>query len=152
MHAFTVASTSSHREVIVDNVRTYVGQTCLDIRKQTRSRRNRLCFWVRNTCKHYFGKGFWIEFQKGLLFIINPKSEKIYRNLYRKICDVFFEIPSQIVQITSHFAMRSREIIHWPYDTYTMQMNLPMAMVPVNGAIARVSQVHVSTGNILWWL
>ena len=35
-------------------------------------------------------------------------SEKICRNLYRKICDVLFEIPSQIVQITAHFAMRYR--------------------------------------------
>ena len=35
-------------------------------------------------------------------------SANICRNLYREICNVLFEIPSQIVQITSHFAMRYR--------------------------------------------
>ena len=63
------------------------------------------------TCKHYFGKGLWItDFQKCLL--LNHYSETIYRNLYRKICDVLFEILSQIVQITTHFAVRYRRIVH----------------------------------------
>ena len=35
-------------------------------------------------------------------------NKKICRNLYRKICDVLFEIPSQIVQITSYFALQYR--------------------------------------------
>ena len=59
------------------------------------------------TCKHYFRKGLWIWFPK--MFIINRYtcSEKIYRNLYRKICDVLFETPLQIVQMTS------LELKHW---------------------------------------
>ena len=121
----------------------------MDIRKQTWSGRNPLYFLVGNIHVNIIsGKICEYDFKKGLL--LNPNSEKIiYRNLYHKNCDVFFEIPSQIVQITSHFVMRYRGN-HSLSMIRTMQTNLPMTMVPVNGVIARVSQV--STGNLLWRL
>ena len=96
----TSASTPSRREVIVDHVRwmdvhVHVPLHGLDIRKQTWSG------WNPILCKRYFGKGLWIWFQKCLL--LNHNSEKICRNLYRKICDVLSVIPSQIFHNSTHF-------------------------------------------------
>ena len=55
--------------------------------------------------------------------LLNHNSEKICRNLDCKICDVLFEIQSQIVKIKSHFAMRyvrgNRSLFYLHYYSYS---------------------------------
>ena len=71
-------------------------------------------FWIKifTICTRP-GKHLWIELKKGLL--LNPSVENIYRNLYRKICDAFFEIPSQIVQIKLR-AVQNNRIFEYAID------------------------------------
>ena len=98
-------STLLCREVIIDHRRQtdiYPGAVWTYGNKPGQDRTLGI-FGVGNIHVRYFGKSLWIWFQKCLL--LNHNSEK---NLSQFVSQNLRCIPSQIIQITSHFAMRYR--------------------------------------------